>query len=75
MATKAKLKACYIRNLQATYPFYTEGSRPLELAHKAADAAISGAQKLKGDCWDAALTECGLSKSITLKALAALPEA
>jgi len=72
--TKQAIKSAYIRRLQAAYSFYVEGSRPLELANLAADAALSGVQKIKGDCWDAALAECGLPKSITLKALAALPE-
>lgn len=73
MATKSAVKTVYIAQLQARYPFYTEGSRPLELAHQAADAALSGAMKLDGECWDNALQACGLSKRITLKALAALP--
>jgi hypothetical protein len=72
MTSKATLKARYIANLQATYPFYVEGSRPLQLANEAADAALAGTLKLKGECWDKALKECGLPKGITLKALAGL---
>jgi len=76
MATKQAIKAAYLRKLQAAYPFYIEGNRPYELACLAADAALSGKQKIKGACWDAALSECGIVPRLaTLKALAALPEA
>lgn len=73
MTTKTAIKSAYIAALQAAYPFYEEGSRPLELAHKAADAALNGVQTIKGECWDKALEACGLSKWATLKELAALP--
>jgi len=70
---KESIRASYIALLQETYPFYVEGSRPLALAHVAADAALAGKVKLKGDCWEMALIANGLSPRITLKALAALP--
>lgn len=72
--TKTKLKADYIANLQATYPFYTEGSKPLALANLAADAALAGKTKLEGDCWFATLRANNLQKATTLKMLAALPD-
>lgn len=72
MATKAQVKATYIAQLQARYEFYTDGSRPLDMASKAADAALAVTMKLKGDAWEAALKECGLSPRITLKDLEAL---
>ncbi len=74
MATKSAIKAAYIAALQATYAFYTEGSRPLALANEAADSALSGKMKLKGACWDVALKANGLHPSITLRELAELPE-
>jgi hypothetical protein len=73
MTTKTLLKAQYIAQLQARYPFYTEGSRPLKLANEAADAALAGKMRLEGAAWEAALADCGLSKRVTLKELAALP--
>jgi hypothetical protein len=72
MPTKAQVKAAYIAALRRTYPFYTEGSRALELAHLAADKALAGAMKLEGAAWDEALKECGLSPRVTLRQLAAL---
>lgn len=45
---KNKIKALYIQKLQATYPFYVDGSRPLELANQAADKALAGKVKLEG---------------------------
>ena len=73
MSNKSAIKASYIANLKATYPFYVEGSRPLALAHDAADKALSGAMKLKGECWDKALSDNGMSPRVTLAQLAALP--
>ena len=72
MATKSEIKARYIENLRAAYPFYTDGSKPLAAAHMAADAALAGKMKLEGECWDRALASCGLPKNITMKALEAL---
>ena len=71
--TKKSIKAAYIDALQKTYPFYTEGSRPLAMAENAADKALSGVMRLEGDCWSAALVAHGLKPSVTLKALKALP--
>lgn len=73
MTTKTELRAAYIANLQAAYPFYTEGSRPLMLAHEAVDAALDGAMHLSGASWFKALHQCGLPKTITLTMLKALP--
>lgn len=74
-ATKASVKAAYIANLRAAYPFYTDGSRPLSLANLAADAALAGIQKIEGECWTKALRDNNLQKATTLKMLAALPDA
>lgn len=75
MATKSKIKADYLANLQETYPFYFEGSRPLSLANEAIDAALNGTMKLKGASFDKALKDNGINpKSYTLKQLAALPD-
>ncbi len=71
--TKTNIKACYIANLQATYPFYTEGSRPLEMARLAADTALSGVGKLDGECWYKALAANGVQKAASRKMLAELP--
>lgn len=73
-ATKVNIRRAYIAALQAAYPFYTEGSRPLMLAHGAVDKALAGKMRLEGDCWAGALKACGLPKDTPLKALAALPE-
>ncbi len=73
-ATKSKIKADYIANLQATYPFYTEGSRPLQHANEAADQALAGKIELKGECWYAALRSNNLQKAITRRMLADLPD-
>jgi hypothetical protein len=73
MTTKAAVKSAYITNLKARYPFYTDGSRPLEMANEAADAALEGRVRLQGDCWSLALQQCGLNQRITLRELAALP--
>jgi hypothetical protein len=72
--TKASIRDAYIRILQVRYPFYTEGSKPLELAYLAADKALTGQVKLEGECWELALGQHGLPKRITLKALKELPE-
>jgi len=71
--TKASIKAAYIANLKRTYAFYVEGSRPLALAHEAADKALSGTMKLKGKCWDDALVQHNLHPSTPMRVLAALP--
>lgn len=71
---KASIKKRYIELLQSNFAFYTEGSRPLKMANEAADNALAGKLKLTGDCWFQALTEHNLKKTITQKALAALPE-
>ncbi len=73
MATKTLVKAQYIAHLQARYSFYVEGSRQLELANQAVDAALAGTLKLQGECWTNALVDCGLSKRITMRELAELP--
>lgn len=73
-ANKAGMRELYIAELQAHYPFYTEGSRPLELAYMAVDKALSGGMKLSGDCWERVLRTYSLPLNVTAKALAALPE-
>lgn len=72
--TKSEIKRAYIANLQATYPFYVEGSRPLKLANEAADLALAGKIRLEGDCWYAALAPAGLNSRSTKAQIAALPE-
>jgi hypothetical protein len=73
-ANKAGMRDLYIAELQARYPFYTEGSRPLEMARKAVDAALAGKMELEGECWARVLDTYSLPRNITMKALAALPE-
>ena len=73
-ANKEGIRDLYIAQLQARYPFYTEGSKPLEMARLAVDKALSGKMKLEGECWERTLAVYSLPKNITLKALAALPE-
>jgi len=73
-ANKAGIRELYIAELQAAYPFYTDGSKPLEMARLAVDKALSGKMKLEGACWERTLATYSLPKNITLKALAALPE-
>ena len=73
-ATKSSIKKDYIEILQNLYDFYTEGSRPLELANLAADKALAGKMKLEGAAWTQALLLHGIdAKRVTLKALAELP--
>lgn len=73
-ATKSSIKAKYIVTLKELYPFYSEGSKPLELANLAADKALAGKMKLKGAAWHQALLVHGIDpKRVTLKALAELP--
>ena len=73
-ATKSSIKAKYIATLKELYPFYLEGSRPLELANLAADKALAGKMKLEGAAWTQALLLHGIdAKRVTLKALAELP--
>lgn len=73
-ATKSSIKKDYIEILQNLYEFYTEGSRPLELANLAADKALAGKMKLEGAAWHQALLAHGIdSKRVTLKTLAGLP--
>ena len=63
-----------ISKVQNLYDFYTEGSRPLELANLAADKALAGKMKLEGAAWTQALLLHGIdAKRVTLKALAELP--
>lgn len=71
--TKAEVKVAYIQELQARYPFYTEGSRPLQLANEAADKALAGLVRLEGEAWFAALARAGLNKRSTRAEIAALP--
>ena len=73
-ANKEGMRELYIAELQAHYPFYTEGSRPLELAYKAVDAALAGKMKLAGECWERVLQTYSLPLNVTLKTLSALPE-
>jgi hypothetical protein len=73
-ANKAGIRELYLAELKAKYPFYTEGSRPLALAERAVDSALAGLIKLDGDCWFRALETYSLPKTVTMKALAALPE-
>lgn len=70
---KSKIKALYIQKLQATYPFYIEGSRPLELANQAADKALAGKLKLEGECWESAVREATGLKTWTKKMIEGLP--
>lgn len=70
---KQAIKTLYIQKLQAAYPFYTEGSRPLELAAQAADKALAGSVKLEGDCWNEAVREVTGLTRWTMRALAELP--
>ncbi len=74
MATKGEVKARYIALLQSTYPFYTDGSRALETAHLAVNAALAGQMTLRGDCWEKALTESGLRKNATRTEISQLAE-
>lgn len=71
--TKTAIKAAYIANLQAAYPFYAHGSRPLALANEATDKALAVKMKLEGGCWFSALASNGVQKSATMKMLAELP--
>lgn len=71
---KNKIKALYIQKLQATYPFYVDGSRPLELANQAADKALAGKVKLQGECWESAVREATGLKTWTMATLAGLEE-
>ena len=72
-AHKAGIREQYLATLKALYPFYTEGSRPLAMAEQAVDAALAGKMKLAGVAWERTLATYGLPKTVTLKALAALP--
>lgn len=72
-ATKSSIKAMYIQELKAMYPFYNDGSRPLTMASEAADSALAGKMRLEGDCWSKALAAHGLPKNMALKRLAELP--
>jgi len=73
-AHKAGIKDQYLATLKVLYPSYTEGSRPLALAEMAADNALAGKVRLTGEAWERALATYGLPKTVTLKALAALPD-
>lgn len=72
-ANKEGMRELYIAELQAQYPFYTEGSRPLELAYQAVDAALSGKIKLAGECWERVLRTYSLPLNISNKSLAKIP--
>jgi hypothetical protein len=75
MTTKLQIRKAYIRNLQAAYPLYGEGSPGLDRITEALDHAFMGLVKLDGKVWLQTLKECGLSKGCnTRKYLAALPE-
>lgn len=74
MGTKTKIKARYIALLKVRYPLYTEGSRPLALAHDAADAALTGKIKLEGECWEQAVREVSGLSRWTMCQLSELPE-
>lgn len=71
---KTTIKKAYIEKLQAAYPFYTAGSRPLQLANDAADAALAGKIKLDGVCWESAVTQVTGMTKWTMKNLSELPE-
>lgn len=71
---KAAIKSAYIAKLQQTYPFYTDGSRPLELAEMAARQALAGQLNLKGECWSTAVTDVTGWTRWTMRQLAGLPE-
>lgn len=73
-ATKSNIKSAYIAYLQDTYPFYTEGSKPLDMANYAVNQALAGRVKLTGICWDKALRDYGVSVNATMKTLSELPE-
>ena len=73
-ANKDGIRELYLAELQAHYPFYTLGSRPLALAEQAVDAALAGHMHLTGECWHRALMTYSLPPNVTLKALKALPQ-
>lgn len=72
---KAKIKETYLARLQETYPaIYVPGSRPLNLASDAADAALSGRLKLEGDVWEKTVREISGLKRWSRADLAALAD-
>lgn len=72
--TKAKIRKDYIELLQSEFDFYTAGSRALDLAHVAVDAALDGTMKNHGKLWQQVLIANGLPKAASLKVLQALPD-
>jgi hypothetical protein len=73
-ATKSSIKESYITTLKNLYPFYVEGSRPLDLAHKAADQALAGKMKLEGEAWFQTLLLHGIDRRATMRFLSELPD-
>lgn len=73
-ANKDGIRELYIAQLQAAYPFYTEGSRSLAVAYEAVDAALAGNLKLSGNCWERTLETYSLPKNVTRATLRDLPE-
>ncbi len=76
MTIKERIKAEYVENLRTLYAGkvdYSDGSRALEMAEKAADAALAGQIKLEGVAWFQALANvAGLRKTATKAQIAAL---
>ena len=74
--TKTQIRHDYLNNLETLYAGrvdYSSGSRPRELAIKAADAALAGDIKLEGEAWFMALASNGVQKSATMKMIEGLP--
>lgn len=71
---KKAIKRRYIELLQATYPFYIEGSKSLAMAKDAADNALNGMLKLEGVCWERAVNEISGLRQWTNRDLANLPD-
>lgn len=74
---KLQIRHDYLNNLETLYAGkvdYSSGSRPREMAIKAADAALAGHIRLEGEAWFAALEKNGLSRRSTKAQIAAIPD-
>lgn len=74
---KLQIRHDYLNNLETMYRGrvdYSSGSRPRELAIKAADAALAGSIKLEGDAWEKAVRGVTGWTRWTKAMIAALPE-
>lgn len=75
--TKLQIRHDYLNNLETIYAGkidYSSGSRPREMAIRAADAALSGKIRLEGEAWFLALEKNGLSRRSTRAQIAAIPD-